>query len=63
MAAGYEKDTAFVRAMLAFAAERIMETEVEALTGAAKGERSPLRDVQRNGYRRGPGIPARDSFR
>ena len=46
-----QADGDLVRAMLAFAAERIMETEVEALTGAAKGERSPLRDVQRNGYR------------
>jgi transposase-like protein len=37
--------------MLAFAADRIMEAEVEARTGAAKGARSPLREVQRNGYR------------
>jgi transposase-like protein len=37
--------------MLAFAAERIMEVEVELRTGAAKGMRSPLREVQRNGYR------------
>jgi putative transposase len=37
--------------MLAFAAERIMELEVEARTGAAKGARSPLREVRRNGYR------------
>ncbi|MCZ0962656.1 IS256 family transposase [Paracoccus benzoatiresistens] len=40
-----------VREMLAFAAERIMEAEVEARTGAAKGARTPLREVQRNGYR------------
>lgn len=40
-----------VREMLAFAAERIMEAEVEARTGAAKGARSPLREVQRNGWR------------
>ena len=46
-----QADGDLVRAMLAFAAERIMETEVEALTGAAKGERSPQREVQRNGYR------------
>ena len=37
--------------MLAFAAERIMDVEVEQLTGAAKGARTPLREVQRNGYR------------
>ena len=27
------------------------ENEVEARTGAVKGTRSPLREVQRNGYR------------
>lgn len=37
--------------MLAFAAERIMEAEVEARTGAAKGTRSAMREVHRNGYR------------
>ena len=37
--------------MLAFAAERIMEAEVEVWTGAATGARSPMREVQRNGYR------------
>ncbi len=40
-----------VREMLAFAAERIMEAEVEGRTGAAKGARTPMREVQRNGYR------------
>jgi len=44
-------DGDLVREMLAFAAERIMEAEVEARTGAAKGARTPMRDVQRNGYR------------
>ncbi|PQO21789.1 hypothetical protein C2I36_16475 [Rhodobacteraceae bacterium WD3A24] len=40
-----------VREMLAIAADRIMEAEVGTQTGAAKGARSPLRGVQRNGYR------------
>ncbi len=46
-----QADGDLVREMLAFAAERIMELEVEARTGASKGARSPLREVQRNGYR------------
>ncbi|MCB1328537.1 MAG: IS256 family transposase [Maritimibacter sp.] len=46
-----QADCDLVREMLAFAADRIMETEVEARTGAAKGARSPMREVQRNGYR------------
>jgi transposase-like protein len=37
--------------MLAFAAERLMNLEVEALTGAPAGVRSPDRLNQRNGYR------------
>ncbi len=45
-----QADGDLVREMLAFATERIMEAEVEARTGAAKGVRSPLREVQRNGY-------------
>ena len=32
--------------MLAFAAERIVEAEVEERTGAAKGVRFPMREVQ-----------------
>ena len=42
-------DGDLVREMLAYAAGRIMEAEVEARTGAAKGARSPVREVQRNG--------------
>ncbi len=40
-----------MREVLALAAERLMAAAVEARTGAAKGARSPLREVQRNGYR------------
>ena len=46
-----QADTDLAREMLACAAERIMELEVEPRTGAAKGARSALRAVQRNGYR------------
>ena len=46
-----EADGDLVREMLGFAAERLMEMEVEVTTGAPKGVRSPLRSVQRNGYR------------
>ena len=46
-----QADGDLVREMLAFAAERIMEAEVEARTGAARGARSPMREAQRNGYR------------
>ena len=44
-------DSDFVRELLAFAAERLMTVEVEALTGAAHGERTPERVNHRNGYR------------
>jgi transposase-like protein len=44
-------DADLVRDMLAFAAERMMEAEVEARTGATLGARDPERLVHRNGYR------------
>ena len=44
-------DTDLVREMLAFAAERLMDLEVETLTGAPAGARSPERLNHRNGYR------------
>ncbi len=37
--------------MIGFAAQRLMELEVEGQTGAAYGEKSPERLAQRNGYR------------
>lgn len=44
-------DSDLVRELLAFAADRMMELEVEARTGAPAGVRSPDRFTQRNGYR------------
>lgn len=46
-----EADADLVREMLAFAAERMMDMEVEAKTGASVGTRSPERLNHRNGYR------------
>ena len=46
-----EADTDLVREMLAFAAERMMDMEIEARTGAAAGCRSADRLNHRNGYR------------
>ncbi len=44
-------DIDLVREMLAFAAERMMDLEIEARTGAPAGTRSPERLNHRNGYR------------
>jgi putative transposase len=44
-------DADLVRDLLAFAAERLMAAEVEQLTGAACGARTPDRINHRNGYR------------
>ncbi len=44
-------DTSFLREMIGFAAERLMQLETEGLCGAGHGERSDTRRNQRNGYR------------
>src|SRR5260370_17047794 len=44
-------DADLLREMVGFAAQRLMELEVENLTGAAHRERSPERINHRNGYR------------
>jgi len=44
-------DAELLREMVGFAAQRLMELEVESLTGAAHGERSAERINHRNGYR------------
>jgi putative transposase len=44
-------DADMLREMIGFAAQRLMELEIETLTGAGRGERSSERINQRNGYR------------
>jgi putative transposase len=44
-------DIDLLREMIGFAAQRLMELEVEGRTGAGRGERSIDRINQRNGYR------------
>lgn len=46
-----EADADLVREMLAFAAKRMMDLEIEAKTGAPAGTRSRDRLNHRNGYR------------
>jgi putative transposase len=44
-------DATFLREMIGFASERLMQLETEGLCGAAPGERTAERRNQRNGYR------------
>jgi putative transposase len=44
-------DTTFLREMISFAAQRLMELETETLCGARHGERGADRVNQRNGFR------------
>lgn len=47
-------DDDLLREMMAYVANRMMDMEVESLTGAAHGERTPSRTNHRNGYRERP---------
>jgi len=44
-------DTDFLRELIEDATRRLMDIEVSAVCGAGHGERTPLRENQRNGYR------------
>jgi transposase-like protein len=50
-------DADFLREMIGFAAERLMEMEVGAATGTAYGEKDPARRTQRNGLVRRADLP------
>ena len=50
----HEAPDDLVRELLAYALHELMELEIAAKAGAAKGERSPFRTAQRNGYRQRP---------
>lgn len=44
-------DATFLREMIGFAAQRLMELETDALCGAGHNERTERRTNQRNGFR------------
>jgi hypothetical protein len=48
---GKSADADFLREIIGFAAQRLMDLEVGGLTGAGCGEKNPERLAQRNGYR------------
>src|SRR5205085_12427592 len=56
-------DTDLLREMIGFAAHRLMELEVESLTGAAHGERTADRITHRNGYRERPSMAQLSGYR
>ena len=47
---GKSADADFLREMIGFAAQRLMDLKVGSLTGAGYGEKSSNRLAQRNGY-------------
>jgi transposase-like protein len=51
-------DADLLREMIGFAAQRLMEAEIESLTGAGHGAKCHDRRVQRNGDRDRDGRPA-----
>jgi hypothetical protein len=53
-------DSDFLRDMIGFTAQRLMDLEVESLTGAPHGSRNTGRLTQRNGYRDRMGNPCRN---